>query len=498
MLDRRSFLRRGALAAAALASLPERILAAPYDALAVVRRSGRPIRIRGAVRSGGRGLGRVAVSDGLSIVDTEPDGSFELMSSDDRDFVRLTIPSGHHIPRNPSGTARFYELIATGSDEMAVTFDLTPLDHPDEDHTLLLLGDIQTEDATEMGWFHEQAVPDLAATRRSLGDTHAFAIADGDIMYDNLALYPEYERGVSRIGLPFFQVVGNHDLDMRSGTDLGSTETFSRHFGPRYYSFDRGLVHYVVLDNVFWHGSGYLGYLDDDTLTWLAADLRRIERGAPVVVATHIPALGSDYRRRGLSSPDPGVATMNRETLYRLLEPFDAHILTGHTHELEHVFEGGAHEHVVGAVCGAWWSGPICWDGTPGGYCVYEAVGEDIRWRYKSTGFPDDHQMRLYPAGSDPTAPNEIVANVWDWDPEWTVRWYAGSDPRGIMARRPGLDPLSVELHTGDALPPRRTWVDPRVTSHMFYAPVEPGTGSIRVEATDRFGRVYTEAMDIG
>ena len=495
MLNRRTFLKTGALSAAALATRAESILAAPCDPLPVARRTANQIRVQGMVRAGGRGLGRVSVSDGLQVVDSDADGRFELVTSADRDFVWVRVPSGYEIPLNPSGTARFYERIDPSVSEMSIAFDLAPLGVSDERHTLLLLGDIQTQTEEEMGWFHERSVPDLQQTVREFGDTHVFGISDGDIMYDRLGLYPEYERGVQRIGVPFFQVIGNHDLDMESPTDEASTDTFSRHFGPRYYSFDRGAVHYVVLDDVFWHGSGYLGYLDADALTWLAADLNRVEAGAPVIVATHIPALGSNHVRRGLTSPDPPGAIMNRDALYRLLEPFQAHILTGHTHELEHVFEAGTHEHVAGAICGAWWSGPICWDGAPNGYCVYEAAGEEISWRYKSTGFEAAHQMRIYAPGTDPSAPDEVVANVWDWDPEWTVRWFADGDPRGLMARRPGRDPLSVELHSGDDLPPHRSWVEPRITNHMFYAPVEPGVAEVRVEATDRFGRAYSETL---
>jgi len=447
------------------------------------------------VRAGGRGVGRIAVSDGLQVVDSDADGRFELVTSADRGFVWVRVPSGYEIPTNPSGTARFYERIDPGRSEMSVAFDLAPLGASDERHALLLLGDIQTETEEEMGWFHDRSVPDLQQTVRELGAMHGFAISDGDIMYDNLELYPEYERGVNRVGIPFFQVIGNHDLDMESPTDEASSDTFSRHFGPRYYSFDRGAVHYVVLDDVFWHGSGYLGYLDADALTWLAADLSRVEAGAPVIVATHIPALGSNHVRRGLTSPDPPGAIMNRDALYRLLEPFQAHILTGHTHELEHVFEAGTHEHVAGAICGAWWSGPICWDGAPNGYCVYEAAGEEISWRYKSTGFDATHQMRLYAPGSDANAPGAVIANVWDWDPEWTVRWFADGEPRGLMTRRNGLDPLSVQLHAGEDLPPRRSWVEPRITNHMFQASVDPGVAEVRVEATDRFGRLYSEVL---
>ena len=496
--NRRSFLKVGAAGLLGSVLAPERIWADPYSPwappLPSLGRGAAAVRVRGIVRAGGRGIPRVPISDGLQVVDTGNDGSFELVTTPDRGFVWMSVPSGYRIPTNPVGTARFYHRLATGGPEETAEFELErdPLDQ--EDHTLLLLGDIQTQDRQEMAWFLERSVPDLQATAASL-DVPAFGISCGDIMYDHLELYPDYERGVQSIGVPFFQVIGNHDLDQENATDEASTETFSRHFGPRYYSFDRGSVHYVVLDDVFWHGTGYLGYLSADALGWLEQDLARVEPGAPVIVATHIPVLGSQHVRVGRASPSPNVAVTNREALYRLLEPFQAHILTGHTHEAEHVFEHGTHEHVTGAVCGAWWSGSICHDGTPNGYCVYEVRGEEIRWRYKATGQPMDHQMRIYPPGSDPSAPDELVVNVWDWDPEWTVRWYQDGEPRGLMARRTGLDPLSVELHTGADLPPRRTWVEPVPTNHLFYAPLSRDGGGVTVEARDRFGRVYTEAL---
>ena len=63
------------------------------------------------------------------------------------------------------------------------------------------------------------------------------------------------------------------------------------------------------------------------------------------------------------------------------------------------------------------------------------------------------------------------------------------------MARRIGLDPASPELHTGPELPPRRTWVEPYPTNHLFYAPVAEDAGDLRVEVTDRFGRKYAASV---
>jgi hypothetical protein len=505
-VDRRTFLRRAAGLAAAGLVVPGEMLAGellaeraardPWAPLVPPRPTGDPVRVRGRVVSSGRGLARVGISDGLRVVETDGDGRFELVSDSARDFVSVSLPAGHRIPVNETGTARFYQpLRPDGRGEMEALFELEPLagpaERPDERHTMLFLPDIQTQNDWEMARFHELSVPDVAATVREQGDRPVFGIAAGDIMFDDLSLYPEYERGVRRMGAPFFQVVGNHDLDFEGRTDEASTTTFNRHFGPRYYSFDRGAVHYVVLDDVLWHGAGYIGYLERDQLAWLEADLARIDPGRPVVVALHIPVVGTRHWREGERSPSISGSVTNREALVRLLEPFQAHVLSGHTHENDHNHGLGFHEHVSGTVCGAWWSGPICGDGTPHGYSVYEVDGEEIRWRYKSTGHPADHQMRAYRPGADRAAPRELLVNAWDADDGWTLDWYEDGERRGRMARRIGYDPASVRIHTGEELPPRRSWVDP-YPRWIHHAPASTGAGELRVEATDRFGRTYT------
>lgn len=481
-LDRRAFLAATALAAGALTF-----------ADALLER--RPIRIRGRVRSRGRGVTGVTVTDGHSVVSTDRDGRYELVSSAAQRFLSICLPAGYRIPVSTTGTAWLHRAIAPDAHgEMSALFDLEPLDVSDHAHAFLVLADPQTQDMTEVGFLHTQTVPDVRTAVGALSGLPMFGVGCGDMMFGNLELFPEWERAVAHMGVPFFQVVGNHDIVFDERADARSTATFERHFGPTYYSFDRGAVHYVVLDDVMLrlYDVDYFGFVDERQLTWLAADLARVERGRPVVVFVHIPTQSTPGRRNGAPMPDVHYVVTNREALYRLLEPYAAHIMCGHTHENEHVFEGRVHEHVHGTVCGAWWSGPICSDGTPNGYAIYEVRGEEFRWRYKSTGLDASHQMRVYAHGADPRAPDEIVANVWGWDPQWTVVWYEDSERRGAMSRRTGLDPLAVTLYTGSDLPPRRKWVEPTQTAHLFYAPASRGAREVRVEATDRCGRVYT------
>lgn len=498
---RRDFLRvAGSLAAL---GLPDRLLADPYGWL---ERSGdlphqrgwlaAPARrVRGRVHAAGRGVPDIGITDGFGTVTTDRDGRYTLLAHPRARFVSVRLPAGFKVPTHDTGTARLHQPIRPSPrGEAEASFALERLEADDARHAFLLLADTQTQNAFEVGRLHAETVPDVRQTLRALGDRHVFGVACGDIMYDDLSLYPEYERAVATSGAAFFQVVGNHDLDFTGRTDEESVATVESRFGPGHYSFDRGEVHYVVLDDVLWHGTGYVGYLDADQLEWLAGDLALVERGRTVIVCLHIPLASTRSERAREADETVGESVNNREALYRLLEPYQAHVLAGHTHEHEHIFAGRVHEHVHGTVCGAWWSGDICWDGTPNGYGVYEVAGAEVRWRYKAVGHRAEHQMRVYPPGADPTAPTDLVANVWDWDPEWKVVWYEGADRRGELSRRVGLDPVSVKAHTGPSLPPRRTWVEPTPTAHMFYVAASAGAGDVRVEATDRWGRVYTAA----
>lgn len=495
MTSRREFLVRVAGLGAAL-SLPELLIADPYRPLAPVRRSARPIRVRGRVVAGQRPVRGARVSDGRTVVKVDDSGAFDFVSSDQQRYLSVAPPAGYALPTNPTGTLRLHASIAPSSGgELTHQFELVARPTSDDRHAVLVLADPQTENDFEMKRLHDETVPDVVATRQALGDQSLFGVGCGDIMFDHLELYPEYERAVSRMGIPFAQVVGNHDLDFDSRTTEGATATFERYFGPSHYSFDVGQVHYVMLNDVFWHGAGYLGYLTAEQLEWVKNDLAFVAPGRTVIVFLHIPVISTQYERNGLRDPSISLSLTNRQALYRLLERHRAHIIAGHTHESEHRVQGTVQEHVAGATCGAWWSGDICFDGTPNGYGIYEVDGERISWRYKSTGRDPSHQIRLYAPGSDKSAPGDLVANVWDWDSSWTVRWFEDGQPRGLLSRRRGLDPLSARLHAGDKLPERRPWVDPILTNHLFYAAVAPGAKEWRVEAKDGFGRTYTETL---
>ena len=72
---------------------------------------------------------------------------------------------------------------------------------------------------------------------------------------------------------------GEHDASLDRG------EAYREHFGETHYAFDHKGIHFVALDNV----SDPDGALGDAQIAWLAKDLGRIPKSAPIVVFAHRP-----------------------------------------------------------------------------------------------------------------------------------------------------------------------------------------------------------------
>jgi hypothetical protein len=339
------------------------------------------------------------------------------------------------------------------------------------------------------------AAPDVKKTIQTINDPNIFGIGCGDLVFDRLELFNEYNQSVQLYDIPFFQVIGNHDMDFGVRSDEWSNQTFKGHYGPTYYSWNRGEIHYVVLDDVFYLGtsSKYIGYIPEEQLAWLEQDLAQVEKGKTVVVALHIPTFTGAVNRY----PDRdtlGGTVSNREYLYRLLEGYQVHLLSGHTHFNDNMITGNIYEHCHGTVCGAWWSGPICFDGTPNGYAIYEAKGSEIRWQYKGTGLDVNEQFRVYDKGYHADFKDSMSINCWNYDPAWDISWFENGIKKGAPEKIVAMDPLSMELQSGPDLPARRQWVEPQLNDHMFF--FKPGSmENLVVEVKDRFGNVYTKKI---
>lgn len=457
----------------------------------------KPVKVKGRVTSKSKGVARVSVTDGINVVQTNTDGYFEFTGNSSRDFVYISMPSGYAIDHQENGSASYFKPLVKDRETQNLHFQLKELQQSDENHHFLLLADTQIQNRYEADQLLTVATPDLVKTVKDINDPNTFGIGCGDLVFDDLSLFKDYNAMVKQVDIPFFQVIGNHDMDLGGRSDETTTGTFNSLYGPTYYSFNRGEVHYVVMDDVFFIGRDkkYIGYITEEQLAWLEKDLSFVEPGTTVVVSLHIPTYTGSVKRYPDKDHIGGIVN-NREHLYKLLEPFTAHIMSGHTHFNDNIkLADNLYEHCHGTVCGAWWSGPICHDGTPAGYGIYEVKGSEVAWQYKSTGQDKDHQFRVYKKGEHPDHPERWSANVWNWDPDWKVMWYEDGIRKGELERVVARDPMSIKLHEGPELPERRKWVEPQLTDHMFF--FDPGTSAsgIVVEVTDRFGNVFKETV---
>ena len=154
---------------AALAALPAVFNGDPYRPAVGSSPVGGAVRVRGRVMSLGRGLARVGVSDGLTVVRTDPDGRFDLVTDATRHYLSLSAPAGYQLPISATGTIKsFLPIAADRRGEMVAAFNLTPIPEGDERHAFLLLADIQTQDAADMDHFRRETLPDLSATLKVL------------------------------------------------------------------------------------------------------------------------------------------------------------------------------------------------------------------------------------------------------------------------------------------------------------------------------------------
>ncbi|HEX8461251.1 MAG TPA: calcineurin-like phosphoesterase family protein [Segetibacter sp.] len=494
MVNRRGFLRNFGLAGAAITTPAALVFGATKPGAG--KKDLATLTIRGNVNNNGRPLTDVMVTDGINVVATDKQGNYELFSNNTAEFVYISVPAGYTIPHE-KGIAKFYVPI-TQKGSFKADFNLEKLKVDDKKHNFVVWADPQMISEKDATLLKTQSAPDLRDLVKSYpADTLFHGIGCGDLVWDHFDLYEDYKQAVEMTDIPFVNVIGNHDMDIDARTDDFSAQTFKKHFGPTYYSYNRGSVHYVVLDDVFFIGAAkkYIGYLTETQLQWLEQDLVNIKPGSTIVVSLHIPTNTGNARRNNLKEEELGGTLSNRQQLYKILKPYKVHLMSGHTHMNEKWEQDNMIEHVHGTVCGAWWTGPICSEGTPNGYAVYEVNGNDIKWYYKSTGKPKEHQLRIYQKGRQKEFADEVAVNIWNWDLAWKLEWYEDGALKGAMTQRISLDPWAMELYEGADLPKKHKFVDPSLTDHLFYAKPSAGAKEIMVKATDRFGSVFIEKM---
>lgn len=470
--------------------------------------------------SGEPGLADIAVSNQREIVKTDAEGRWSLPVTEDTIFF-VVKPSGWMTPLNKDRIPQFYYIhkptgspanfrypgvAPTGPLPASIDFPLTPADEPST-FKAIFFGDPQPNSIDQVNYIADDVIAEL------IGTDAKFGVTLGDIMFDKLELFEPSNANVALIGIPWYNVIGNHDLNFDSPDDRNSDETYHRHFGPNYYSFDYGPVHFIALDDVEWgHVTAegrktYTGGLDERQLAFVKNDLALVPDEKLVVLMMHIPLTEME----------------NRTELYRIIEkrPYSLSI-SGHTHWQAHQFINAAdgwqgekpHHHIVNVtVCGTWWKGEkdergiphaTMRDGAPNGYSIMTFDGTSHVLDFKAAARPADYQFHIH-------APNEIAAadrektpvyvNVFNGSKESTVRMRIGETGTWIVLEKV-LEPDPYYVETRDremkARPEAKDHLNaPILSDHLWKAflpaGIPVGTHPIQVEATDAYGRPWKD-----
>lgn len=463
------------------------------------------------------GITDVRVSNGREIVKTDGGGAYRLPVDDDtilfvikpRDWTTpvdaLNLPRFYYIHK-PAGSPelRYPGVKPTGPLPKSVDFPLRRSPEPGK-FDVVIFGDTQPRNIEEVEYFAHDVVEEVIGTKA------AFGMTLGDIVFDRLDMFKPLNEAVALIGFRFHNVLGNHDIDFQSPDDEHSDEVFERHYGPPYYSFDYGDVHFIVLDDVMWTGATkekkgfYRGGLGERQLEFVRNDLELVPDDKLVVVTMHIPIM----------------EIAERETLYRLLaEKPHTVSFSAHWHVHRQWFLTGKegwpgekpHHHTTFVTaCGSWWSGApdevgiphtTMRDGGPNGWCTVTFDGTDYKVRFKAARRPANYQMNIFApeaVAPDATSDAEVVANVFVASERAKVEMRVAGGEWQTMRYERRPDPYYLEmkkLEESDTPPPGRKLPKTEISTHIWVADLPEelaeGTHLIEVRAKDMYGQVHT------
>ena len=489
----------------------------------------------GLVSCEGKGIPGVVVSDGVEVVATDSRGVYQMHSAKQNGYVFISVPSGYEVAAR-GVLPQFHKQVAKSA-YVCERIDFSLYESGDQtNHTMLYFGDMHMANRTKDRAQFRTFTSEINEYMKANSSAKVYAITLGDMTWDqfwytNAYGFDQYLNDVNAIeGLQIFHTIGNHDHDMNATGDFYTVAKFREKLCPNYYSFNVGDIHYVVLDDIectnatasTTDGSvrSYKNNLTSEILDWLKKDLSFVPKTTPLVVTLHAPV----HDRNGNASVG------NNSVFLSLIYDYNTTIVSGHSHVLYNVVKSKYVEQNSGAVCAAWWwagkynpTFNIGTDGAPNGYRITSVSGKEQNSLFKAIGRPEDYQFRAYDRNSicinaanygvqperesilfeedygsyrTASSANEVIVNVWDWDPSWKVEMFEDGKALSVSQMSGSYDPAFLIAYTIPRLLENNgvTWHSSK-TNHLFKAAASSATSSVEIKVTDDEGRVYTQTM---
>lgn len=327
-----------------------------------------------------RGVAGVAVSNQDTVVTTDASGAFRIPRGGSN-IVFVSVPDGYRS----RGT--FWRAVADTA--KSVSFALTATGRVRE-FSFVHASDTHISPASVDRTKRLGALVDSVSP--------AFLIITGDLVRDALRVgepeatsyYELFAHETSAFHTPVWTVPGNHenfgierDKSRVSATNpLYGRAMYHKYFGPDYYSFNYGGVHFVGLNTVDIDDQWYYGHVDSLQLAWLQRDLALVPAAMPVVTFDHIPFVTTLEGLNGYMDgpPAPSLITVRGKTVYRHTVSNAGDVLAV-LRKRNHVLALGGHLHAAEKV-------------------VYEIEGQKTRFNLAAAIIgPTNSQGLHFPSG---------------------------------------------------------------------------------------------------
>ncbi len=377
-----------------------------------------------------------------------------------------------------------------------------------EQFSALFVGDPQMRVEKTIDAFKTDIVEEMLNYKVS------FACFLGDIADNDLSIYGKEKGIVECLPYPVFHVFGNHDVNEKAPSAFSAADVFRISFGPDYYSFNEGKVHFVVLNNILYQGwnreqnkrGSYFGGFTDVEFQWLKDDLEHVDKTKLVVIMSHIPFLEQYCYKKEI------------QRLFVLLGD-RPHLLalSGHLHYIENYFFNDKtnwtssypfQNITIGAACGGWWTGPLdergipvstAVDGSPNGYYKLNFDGNKYKYSFIPADHRPDFQMRITPSSEELYAGslNEsfLSINIFTATKDAVVKVLIDDLPAMLAENYKGKD--LFYQNTYDLRYNYDNWrPDMQETEHLWKCTLpgelQAGYHRVKVEAVDVNGNQYT------
>ncbi len=259
------------------------------------------------------GIKGVSVSDQVAVVVTDENGYYQIERTSGFDIIFISVPDGYR-------SAGLFWKTSQPSINDAADFGLTKQTIPSSFKV------IHASDTH----ISESSIDRMDRFRAKVDSVNPnIVLITGDLVKDALrvpeneatGLYELFKKESGRIKAQLWLVPGNHEIFgierhlslVSSKNPLYGRNMYHHYFGPDYYSFNYGGVHFIGLNSLEFDDLWYYGHIDSTQLEWLKRDLTKVPLSTPIVTFQHVPFFSGGLSIAPYEADGPGRTLENEK-----------------------------------------------------------------------------------------------------------------------------------------------------------------------------------------